>query len=170
MKEATKVKIDSAYQNLVGQGITPSVRKLAEIAGVSTKTSRMYLDSLKSTTPKESTTPKTDTPKTNGSNGTETGTTQQYTPSTEFRSPEEVNKLANYLLSDSKKEVTQDEIFTRYAENGEFDSFIREINFIRRNIGKLFFKCKPLLIQLIEPFPTEYKEKALKELNRPVKN
>ena len=58
MKEATKVKIDSAYQNLVGQGITPSVRKLAEIAGVSTKTSRMYLDSLKSTTPKESTTPK----------------------------------------------------------------------------------------------------------------
>lgn len=108
---------------------------------------------------------------TTGTAGTGTNsTTPKYTPSTSFRSPEEVNRLANYLLSNEKKEVTQEEIFTRYAENGEFDSFVKEMNFIRRNVGKLFLKCKPLLIQLIEPFPSEYKEKALKELNRPVQN
>ena len=91
------------------------------------------------------------------------------TPSTSFRTPEEVNQLANYLLNE-KKEVTEEEIFTRYAEQGELDAFIQEMNFIRRNIGSLFLRCKPLLIQLIEPFPDEYKERALKELNIPVRN
>lgn len=184
MRESTKTKIELAYQNLISQGVTPSVRALAKESETSLRNALAFLQSKAETvTPTKDSKAETVTP---NNRETETETLKEsvtetetplkkmlaenkLTPSTSFRTPEEVNNLANYLLNE-KKEVTEEEIFTRYAEQGELDAFIKEMNFIRRNIGSLFLRCKPLLSQLIEPFPDEYKERALKELNRPVRN
>ena len=188
MRESTKTKIELAYQNLISQGVTPSVRALAKESETSLRNALAFLQSKAETeTPTKDSKAETVTPN-NRESETETlkeSVTEtpsksetplkkmlaetQFTPSTSFRTPEEVNQLANYLLNE-KKEVTEEEIFTRYAEQGELDAFIKEMNFIRRNIGSLFLRCKPLLSQLIKPFPDEYKERALKELNSPVRN
>ena len=182
MTQDTFNKIDSVYKQLEASKGKISYAILSKEAQTSKRNISEYFK-IREGRGTGTTGAGTGTTGTAGTTGAGTGTTgtagttplkkmlaeTKLTPSTSFRTPEEVNQLANYLLNE-KKEVTEEEIFTRYAEQGELDAFIQEMNFIRRNIGSLFLRCKPLLIQLIEPFPDEYKERALKELNIPVRN